>query len=270
MVPVIFLQQAEGELVINQEAVIACPPKWITNIAIFRVTELALVTFYPLGCAETLSCVQVTDICMATTCASCALPAIGWVSIVTRHAVLTLSPSGEILTLLTDIVVDARAVSVTLASWTLDKRPLVVLLLGAQTGVKNHLAVVYPGEFHWAPRRPFDAISSSCITRVIAPATPRLFQALSTGSQSRTILRRAGGSLPLQALSIGEGDDVSVGVHTALGAAAPHALHAVACAVGAGGSQGAWLLARPCVLIWAHDRLFTNEPVCHGRARVCF
>lgn len=88
---------------------------------------------------------------MATTGASCALPAIGWVSIVPRHAVLTLSPSGEILTLLTDIVIDARAVSVTLASWTLDKRPLVVLLLGAETGVENHLPVVYPGEFHRAP-----------------------------------------------------------------------------------------------------------------------
>lgn len=54
-----------------------------------------------------------------------------------------------------------------------------------------------------------------------------------------SVLTRAGGSLPLQALPIGEGDDVSVGVHIALGAAAPHALHAVARAVGTGGSQGA-------------------------------
>lgn len=143
---------------------------------------MALVTFYPLGCAETLSCVQVTDVGMTTTRASCALPAIGWVSVVPRHAVLTLPPSGEILTLLTDVVVDASAVSVTLASWTLDKRPLVILLLGAETGVKSHLTVVYPSKFHWAPGRPFDAVSSSCIAGIIAPATPGLLQALSTGS----------------------------------------------------------------------------------------
>lgn len=83
-------------------------------------------------------------------------------------------------------------------------------------------------------------------------------------------MRRAGGSLPLQALSVGKGDDVSVGVHAALRAAAPHALHAAARAVGAGGPQGARLLARPRVLIWAYYRLFTNESICHGCARVCF
>lgn len=119
---------------------------------------------------------------MAAARASCALPTVGWVSIVPWHAFLTLSPSGEILTLLTDVVVDARAVSITLASWTLDKRPLVVLLLGAEAGVKNHVTVVDPREFHWAPGRPFDAIASSCVTRIVAPATPRLLQALSTGS----------------------------------------------------------------------------------------
>jgi hypothetical protein len=67
-----------------------------------------------------------------------------------------------------------------------------------------------------------------------------------------SVLTRAGGSLPLQALSVGKGDDVSVGVHAALRAAAPHALHAAARAVGAGGPQGARLLARPRVLIWAY------------------
>jgi hypothetical protein len=69
-----------------------------------------------------------------------------------------------------------------LVTWTLDKRPLVVLLLGAEAGVKNHVTVVDPREFHWAPGRPFDAIASSCVTRIVAPATPRLLQALSTGS----------------------------------------------------------------------------------------
>lgn len=49
--------------------------------------------------------------------------------------------------------------------------------------------------------------------------------------------------LPLQALAVGEGDDVGGGVHAALGAAAPHALHGLAGAVGAVGVQRAGLLA---------------------------
>lgn len=65
-------------------------------------------------------------------------------------------------------------------------------------------------------------------------------------------LTRAGRSLPLQALPIREGDDVGVGVHAALGAAAPHALHAVAGAVGTRGPQGARVLARPGILIRTH------------------
>lgn len=42
--------------------------------------------------------------------------------------------------------------------------------------------------------------------------------------------------LPLQTLSIGEGDDVRRGVDAALRAAAPHALHGLAGAVGAAGA----------------------------------
>lgn len=72
------------------------------------------------------------------------------------------------------------------------------------------------------------------------------------------ILTGAGGSLPLQTLSIGEGDDVGVGVHAALGAAAPHALHAIARAVGAACPQRARLLAGPGILVGTDWNGITN------------
>ncbi|KAL0177824.1 hypothetical protein M9458_026718, partial [Cirrhinus mrigala] len=49
-----------------------------------------------------------------------------------------------------------------------------------------------------------------------------------------------------------EGDDVRVGIHTALGAAAPHALHGLAGAIGAAGSQGAGNLTWTHAKVWAH------------------
>jgi hypothetical protein len=72
-------------------------------------------------------------------------------------------------------------------TWTLDEGPVKVLFFGAKIGVKSHL-VVHSNKLHWAPGRPFNTVSSSCVTGIIAPTTSRLFQTLSTGSQSRTIL----------------------------------------------------------------------------------
>lgn len=229
---------------------------------------MALVTFYPFGGAEAFSRVHMADVRMAAACTSCALSSIGGISIIAWHAVLTLLSCGQIFTLLAHVVIDASAVSITLASWTLDKGPLVVLFFWTKAGVKNHLTAVRSQELHGSPGRALDAVSSSRVAGVIAPATPRLLQALPTGSQSGAILRGAGGRLPLQALSVREGDDVGVGVHAALGAAAPHALHAVAGAVGTRGPQGARHLARPCVLVRAHNRLFADKAVCHRCARV--
>lgn len=83
----------------------------------------------------------------------------------------------------------------TFLTWTLDKGPLIVLFFWTKAGVKNHLIAVRSHELHGSSRRSFNAVSSSCVTRIIAPATPRLFQALSTGSQSRTILSCVTGTL---------------------------------------------------------------------------
>jgi len=58
--------------------------------------------------------------------------------------------------------------------------------------------------------------------------------------------------LPLQALAVREGDDVRVGIHTALGAATPHTLHGLTGAVGTGGSQGAGHLTWTHGKVWAH------------------
>lgn len=80
-------------------------------------------------------------------------------------------------------------------TWTLDKGPLIVLFFGTKTGVKNHLVTVRSYELHGSPWRSFKAVPSSCVTRVVAPATPRLFQTLSTGSQPGTILSCATGTL---------------------------------------------------------------------------
>lgn len=55
--------------------------------------------------------------------------------------------------------------------------------------------------------------------------------------------------LPLQTLSVGEGDHVGRGVDTALHTAAPHALHGLAGAVGAGAALRARRLAGTGALI---------------------
>lgn len=75
-----------------------------------------------------------------------------------------------------------------LITWTLDKGPLVVLFFGTKAGVKNHLVVVHSNKLQGSSGRPFDAVSSPRIARVVAPATPRLLQTLSAGSQPRAIL----------------------------------------------------------------------------------
>lgn len=56
-------------------------------------------------------------------------------------------------------------------------------------------------------------------------------------------LTQAVSRLPLQTLAVREGDDIGGGVHAAPRAAAPHALHGLAGAVGTGGVQRARLLA---------------------------
>lgn len=57
--------------------------------------------------------------------------------------------------------------------------------------------------------------------------------------------------LPLQTLSVGEGDDVGRGVDAALCTAAPHALHGLTGAVGAAGAQRAGGLTRTSTLtLW--------------------
>lgn len=58
--------------------------------------------------------------------------------------------------------------------------------------------------------------------------------------------------LPLQTLAVGEGDDVSIWIHTAPVAAAPHALHGLAGAVGTGGPQGTGHLTGAHAEVWAH------------------
>lgn len=63
------------------------------------------------------------------------------------------------------------------------------------------------------------------------------------------LLTRAILGLPLQTLSVGEGDHVGGGVDAALSAAAPHALHGLAGAVGAAVALGARRLAWTGALI---------------------
>lgn len=65
--------------------------------------------------------------------------------------------------------------------------------------------------------------------------------------------------MSLQTLSIRKGDYVRIRVDAAPRAAAPHALHAVARAVGTQRPQRAQLLAWPCVLVWADWNKPTNR-----------
>ena len=51
------------------------------------------------------------------------------VTIEARYAGLAVLACGQVLTLLTDALVDALAVSIALASWTVNKRPVVSAVL---------------------------------------------------------------------------------------------------------------------------------------------
>ena len=86
-----------------------------------------------------------------------------------------------------------------------------------------------------------------------------------SGVHSSLGLTRAVLGLPLQTLSVGEGHDVGAGVHAALAAAAPHALHALAGAVAAGGVERTRLLAgRPHALArvpWGQRQASVSEGI---------
>lgn len=58
-----------------------------------------------------------------------AFASIGGITIETRYAGLAVLARGQVLTLLTDALVDALAVAIALASWTVNERPVVSAVL---------------------------------------------------------------------------------------------------------------------------------------------
>lgn len=73
-------------------------------------------------------------------------------------------------------------------TWTLDKRPLIIFVFWAKSGIKHHFIGVDTDRFHWASGGAFQALSFASVAGIIAPPTPWLLQTLATGPQPRAVL----------------------------------------------------------------------------------
>ena len=69
------------------------------------------------------------------------LSPVGGITIEARYAGLTVPACGQVLTLLTDTLINAFAVAVALASWTMDERPVVSAVLQTHAGIEKGLCI---------------------------------------------------------------------------------------------------------------------------------
>lgn len=105
-----------------------------------------------------------------------AFPSVGRIPIEARYAGLTVLARRQVLTLLTDALVDALAVAVALASWTVNERPVVSAVLQAHAGIEEGLWIGIPHRglgrhLHWSFIRAFYAFPFASIAGIRTPAT---------------------------------------------------------------------------------------------------
>lgn len=94
---------------------------------------------------------------------------------------------GQVLTLLTDTLINAFAVAIALASWTMNKRPVVSAVLQTHAGIEKGLwvEISYRGlrrHLHWSFIGALYAFPFASIAGISTPAAARLLQAMTTGT----------------------------------------------------------------------------------------
>lgn len=112
---------------------------------------------------------------------------VGWITIEARYAGLTVLARGQVLTLLTDTLINAFAVAIALASWTMNERPVISAVLQTHAGIEKRLWVgtscrALRRHLHWSFIGALYAFPFACIARISAPATAWLLQAVTTGT----------------------------------------------------------------------------------------
>lgn len=264
IIAVIFLGQAKSELIVNKKSIVTCSFERISLVSIFHLTQLALVPLDALGGAEALARVGVTERGMPIALAWLTSSPIGGITIEARYAGLAVLACGQVLTLLTDTLINAFAVAIALASWTMNERPVVSAVLQAHAGIEKGLWVGIScrglrRHLHWSFIRALYAFPFASIAGIGAPAAAWLLQAMAAGTVARTIFRGAAAhGVPLHTLAKREGGHIGIGVHTLLHVAAPHALRAATGALATRCPQGT---RRPALLGAVVRRPFTDTTI---------
>lgn len=191
-------------------------------------------------------------------------PPVGGIAIEARYAGLAVLARGQVLTLLTDTLINAFAMAVALASWTMNERPVIAAVLQTHAGIEKGLWVEIScrglrRHLHRSFIRALYAFPFASVAGISAPAAAWLLQAMTAGTVARTIFRGAAAhGIPLHTLAKGERGNVGIGVHTLLHVAAPHALGAAARALPTRCPQGT---RHPALLGAVVRRPFTDTPI---------
>lgn len=116
-----------------------------------------------------------------------AFASVGGIAIEARYAGLAVLARGQVLALLTDALVDALAVAVALASWTVNERPVVSAVLQTHAGVQKGLWIGSSRRglwrhLHWSFVGSLHAFPFPSVAGISTPATARLLQAMTAGA----------------------------------------------------------------------------------------
>jgi len=100
---------------------------------------------------------------------------------------IALACCGQVLTLLTDTLINALAVAIALACWTMNERPVVSAVLQAHAGIEKGLWVGIPRRglgrhLHWSFIGALYAFAFARVAGISAPATAWLLQAMAAGT----------------------------------------------------------------------------------------
>lgn len=150
-------------------------------------SQLALVSLDALGGTEALARVGVAERCVPVALAWLTSSPVGGVPVEARYAGLAMLARGQVLTLLTDALINAFAVPIALASWTMNERPVVSAVLQAHAGIEKGLRV---GTARRGLRRHLHrsfigalyAFPFAGIAGIGAPAAAWLLQAVAAGT----------------------------------------------------------------------------------------
>lgn len=150
-------------------------------------SQLALVPLDALGGAEALARVGVAQRRVPIALAWLTFPSVGGITIEARYAGLAVLACGQVLTFLTDALIDAFTVAIALASWTVNERPVVSAVLQTHAGIEQGLWIEIScrglrRHLHWSFIGTLYAFPFASIAGISTPATAWLLQAMTTGT----------------------------------------------------------------------------------------